>query len=184
MGTFMKQILNIVLLTSICVGLISTQGNAQDDKNMAITFDPVGLLGGAIPFTFRARLADHFSIGISGYDKFFNLTKKTVNGVGGGLSAKFHLSSVAFNDGWYIKPEAMAGYWSIGDAPDVTHGYSVEPRLTVGYDWIWPSGFNLALGLGIKYIHFIGDQTKVTDLSGFGFHEFFPNFDVGIGWAF
>ena len=179
----MKRILKIVLTTSICVGIFTTPLHA-DDKNMAISFDPVGLLGGAIPFTFRIRLADHFSIGISGFDKFFNLTKNSVAGVGGGLSGKFHLSSTAFSDGWYIKPEAMGGYWTFGDAPDKVNAFSVEPRLTVGYDWIWPSGFNLALGLGIKYTHFIGDKSRISDLSGFGFHEFFPNFDVGIGWAF
>lgn len=180
----MNKIFKMALITSICVGIFTSPVRADETKNMAISFDPVGLLGGAIPFTFRIRLANHFSLGISGFDKFFNLTKNSVAGVGGGLSGKFHLSSTAFNDGWYIKPEAMAGYWTFGDSPNKVNAFSVEPRLTVGYDWIWASGFNLALGLGIKYSHFIGDKSRVEDMSGFGFHEFFPNFDVGVGWAF
>ncbi len=180
----MKQILKLALAASMIVGIFAMPVSATDGRNMAISFDPVGLLGGAIPFTFRVRLADHFSMGISGFDKFFNLTKNTVTGVGGGLSGKFHLSAPAFSDGWYIKPEAMAGYWTFGEKDKVVKAFNVEPRLTVGYDWIWPSGFNLALGLGIKYSHFFGDKSEIEDTSGFGFHEFFPNFDVGLGWAF
>lgn len=180
----MKTISRLALLTCFCVGFLTTPAQGEEQKNMAISFDPVGLLGGAIPFTFRIKMGDRFSLGISGFDKFFNLTKNSVAGVGGGLSGKFHLSAPAFTDGWYLKPEAMAGYWSLGDAPNKTSGYSIEPRLVVGYDWIWSSGFNLNLGSGIKYIHYFGDQSKVEDFPGFGFHEFFPNFEMGVGWAF
>lgn len=173
------------ILASFCVGvLLTTPLLAQGEKNMSLSVDPMGILGGSLPFTFGMRIADRFSLGIIGYDKFFSLGKTKVDGIGGGLSGKFHLSAPAFSDGWYLKPEVMAGYWTIGESPEQSAGYGVEPRLVAGYDWIWAPGFTLSLGLGIKYVFYSGHQNTIKDLVGFGFHEFFPNADLAIGWAF
>jgi hypothetical protein len=171
------------LLMSFCVGILTTPLRGQE-KNMSISFDPMGLLNGAIPLTFRVMAAEHFSFGLSGYDKVFSLSKVKVSGVGGGLSGKFHLSAPAFTNGWYIKPEIMAGYWSIGETPDRSEGYGVEPRLVAGYDWIWSPGFTISLGLGIKYAYLSIDKAKIKDLASFGFYELFPNAELNIGWAF
>lgn len=178
----MKTVIQTIFL-AIGVGLLALPSHADGEKNMALSFDPMGLLSGAVPLTFRMGIADRFSLGITAYDKFFSLSKVTTMGIGGGLSGKFHLSGTAFTNGWYVKPEAMVGYWQIGDEPNKTKGIAIEPRLTAGYDWIWPNGFNLSLGFGIKYLHFTGDRTAIKDM-GFGFHEFFPNADLGLGWAF
>jgi len=157
---------------------------SDDTKNMSLSIDPIDLFAGSIPLTFRVKVANRLSIGLSGYDKIFGTGTTQVLGVGGGLSAKFHLSAPAFTDGWYVKPEIMGGYWSVGDAQEKSVGLGLEPRLLSGYDWIWSSGLSVSLGLGIKYLHFTGNQATIQKIPGFGFHGFFPNADVSLGWAF
>lgn len=183
MESLVKTTLQTAVLAGFCLGLITTPLFGEE-KNMSLSVDPMSLLGGAVPVTFAAKLADRFSLGLTGYDKFFSLSKVTVQGVGGGLSGKFHLSADAFHDGWFIKPEVMAGFWTIGDPPEQSRGYGFEPRLVAGYDWVWNAGFVLSLGIGIKYVYYSGDPARVKDISGFGFHELFPNADLSLGWAF
>lgn len=190
-GSFRGAVMNIVtrlatvaFLWTTMVASVTANADEQINKNMALSFEPVGLLNGVIPITFRIGVGDRFSLGISAYDKIFNLTKDHVTGVGGGLSGKFHLSAPAFSNGWYVKVETLGGYWTVGEDAKKSIGFTVEPRLTAGYDWIWTSGFNITLGGGIKYTHYVGDQSKINDIAGFGFHGMFPNADLGVGWAF
>lgn len=187
----MKPVIKVAAIMTLCISFFSTTVSAEEDeavvlkeKNMAISFEPMGLLNGSIPLTFRIKLFDHFSLGLSGYDKVFSFTEVDVTGIGGGLSAKFHLSAPAFENGWYLKPEAMVGYWTVGDDDKKTAGYGVEPKLLAGYDWVWKNGFNLSLGAGVKYLYYTGNKSDIKDVNNFGFAELFPNIDLGIGWAF
>lgn len=181
----MKTIMLARLVVGFLTCALATPMWAEiGEKNMSLSVEPMSLLSGAIPVTLSIGLGSKFSLGITGYDKFFSLTKIPIQGVGGGLSGKFHLSADAFTNGWFVKPEVMAGYWQIGEGESKTRGVGVEPRLVAGYDWIWPAGFVLSLGIGIKYVYFSGNKEMVKDVSGFGFHEFFPNADLGLGWAF
>jgi hypothetical protein len=173
-----------IILVSFLLWSLATTAWSNSAKNMSVSIDPIDLLAGSIPLTFRVKLANRFSLGLSGYDKIFNTGTTPVLGVGGGLSAKFHLSAPAFTDGWYVKPEVMAGYWVVGESPEKSVGLALEPRLMSGYEWIWPSGLSVSLGLGIKFMHFTGNQTAIQKLPGFGFHGFFPNADLSLGWAF
>lgn len=179
---------NIKILTIIIVGVfaatLDAQQEYQNEKNMALCIDPIMLAGGAIPLTFQMRVSERFSLSLTGYDKVFSLSKTKLLGVGGGIGAKFHLSRPAFEDGWYIRPEAMVGYWTIGELPNRTRALSVEPRLMAGYEWVWPTGLMVSLGLGIKYVWYSGKAETIQEFPNFGFHDFFPNADVSVGWAF
>ncbi|HXW60043.1 MAG TPA: hypothetical protein VEK06_00745 [Myxococcota bacterium] len=175
---------NIRILTIIIVGFIATTLDAQDSKNMSLSVDPIMLAGGAIPLIFQTRISDRFSLCITGYDKVFSFSKTKLLGVGGGIGAKFHLSAPGYEDGWYIKPETMIGYWSIGELANRTRSLSLEPRLLAGYEWVWPSGLMLGVGLGIKYVWYAGNPASIQEFANFGFHDFFPNADLSIGWAF
>jgi hypothetical protein len=177
--TVKSEILGIII-----VGFITTPLFAQNPKNMSLSLDPIMLAGGSIPLTFQAKVSERLSLSISGYDKVYSFTKTKLLGVGGGLGAKFHLSAPGFEDGWYIRPEAMLGLWTIGDMPNRSQALSLEPRLMAGYDWIWHNGLSVGLGLGIKYVYFGGNPASVQDFSNFGFHDFFPNADISVGWAF
>lgn len=185
---FVELVVNtirIAVLASIIVGLLTTPLRANE-KNMSISVDPINLVSGSIPITFNMKLAEHFSLGISAYDKVFSLdkTKSKIMGVGGGLGFKFHLSAPAFQNGWFVKPEIMAGYWQIGEDPNKTKGFSIEPRAMAGYEWVWPGGFYLSLGIGIKYCFLTGNLKSIQEFPNLGFHEFFPNADLSVGWAF
>lgn len=175
--------IRIAVFASIIVGILTIPVRGQE-KNMSITVDPLNLVSGTIPLTFYIKLAEKFSLGLSGYDKIFSLNKTKMTGVGGGLGGKFHLSAPAFEDGWFVKIEAMAGYWTIGEAPNKNKGFSIEPRFMTGYDWVWPAGFTISLGMGIKYTFLTGNLSSVQEFPKLGFHEFFPNADFGVGWAF
>lgn len=175
---------NKKILAIIIVGFITTTLEAQEPKNMSLSVDPIMLAGGAIPLTFTMKIAERFSLSLTGYDKVYSFSKTKLLGVGGGLGAKFHLSAPAFEDGWYIRPEAMIGYWTIGEHPNKSRAVSVEPRLMAGYDWIWPAGLMIGVGLGIKYVWYSGNPVTIQEFSNFGFHDFFPNADISIGWAF
>jgi hypothetical protein len=42
----------------------------------------------------------------------------------------------------------------------------------------------MSIGLDIKYVDYAGNQASVQEFNNFGFHDFFPNADLNIGWAF
>lgn len=169
----------VVSIMTFSIGSLAARGQ-RTHKKMQLSIDVLDLVSGELPIIFRFGVSERVSLGVSAYGRLFGFGPVQIYGAGGGVQAKFHLSSSAFHDGWYFKPEFNIGFLHF----KVGNKLRISPRMTFGYDWIWNSGFSIGFGGGLSYSHNFY-KIKIAEKDyGVGLSGFWPSLDFDIGWVF
>lgn len=152
--------------------------NAQSN---VIKTNPLGLAFGNFNATYERVLGTSSSILIRGQYmyKIFGL-KVGLGGVGLGYRYYITHAKKPVPSGFYVNPQAVYSFGSMDDINDVSVSIStIGLGAELGYQWAWPSGFVLDLGLGPMYTIVLGDNSDIELASGIG-----PTATLAIGYAF
>lgn len=148
-------------------------------KKMELSVNPLQLLLGSLPLTFRVALSEKVALSLSAQGRFLSLGGDTnFYGGGGGVGVKFYLSGAAIEDSWYIEPALYFSYVGTGGKGF----WALSPSVIGGYTWVWASGFLINLGLGAQYAINMGD-TLYKGKKPFGTHGILPTGEFSLGWA-
>jgi hypothetical protein len=153
--------------------------NAYNTWN--IWTNPFGYFFG--DFNIGASYAVHQNIKINIEPQliYYFLSQPKVIGGGGTLSTSIFFNRVY--DGFYLEPGARLLYLSqertLGSAK--VSGIAGGPQLIGGWGWLWDSGFNISMGLGIGYFWgSVGRDVKDTD----SFQGIVPAGNMQFGYTF
>ncbi len=151
-----------------------------------LRFAPLGFIFGSYSLNFDFAVGDRITVGP--YLNYFNynLLGLGISSVGGGVAMMYYLSGPRLSSSWYLSPEVGFGANSLSLNGATSSVAGLQARATVGYQWVWRSGFNLQLGAGVQYSSMSatqkvgGQETQVTGGAvGVG-----PAFDFMLGQAF
>ncbi|MEP7195221.1 MAG: DUF3575 domain-containing protein [Saprospiraceae bacterium] len=170
----MKNLIMILTVVLISEYYISAQQNV-------LKMNPLGFAFGIYNLTYERALgpATSFQVGGRFFTKLFGLD---VSSFGLDADFKYYIThkKKPSPEGFYIGPGISfnkTSYNEFSDATATTFGIGG----TVGYQWIWNSGFALDLGIGPKYLTII---TSSDDLEGESISGVVPNLSFAIGYAF
>lgn len=164
----------------ISLALIALAFGAQAQNNVIKT-NPLGLAFGNFNATYERVLGTSSSILIRGQYmyKIFGL-KVGLGGVGLGYRYYITHAKKPVPSGFYVNPQAVYSFGSMDDIFDESVSIStIGLGAELGYQWAWPSGFVLDLGLGPMYTIVLGDNSDIELVSGIG-----PTATLAIGYAF
>lgn len=161
----MKKLLTIgaiMLVSQVSFGATTIESKTTtQDRNVNITIDPLSMILGIFDAGADFRVNSNLTLG--GYFKFasYEFTNSSLTGssrltaYGGGAKMHYYLTNNALEDSWYVSP-------SIGFMPVQTFGSTqsvFSTGTTIGYQWVYNSGFNMNLGFGVQYISISSDMT-------------------------
>ncbi len=176
----MRKLFISLILVVVCFSL-----NAQPKK--VIKTNPIALAFGGFNATYEKVLNSSSSVLISG-SYTFKLLGLNVNAVGLGAGYRYYFTheNKEVPSGFYVTPQAGL---SFGSAKTVTQQQQQQHKTSfstfgigaeVGYQWAWPSGFALDLGIGPMYQFVMGKSTGSFSKT----NGFFPSMTIAIGYAF
>ncbi len=110
-----------------------------------------------------------------------------------GVRGNFNLTGVSLNEsGWYLGPEI--GFVNISIEEKTDKSTVKIPIISIGtnfgYHWVWNSGFNLALGLGARYLSIPSSATydsgprEGTKVDLGNLSAIVPVLELSLGFAF
>jgi hypothetical protein len=111
-------------------------------KHTNLAFDPLTLLIGWIDVEAQFAIADNVAISAS----FATLSTGGTTGVAGALTAPIFVRKVV--SGPYLEPGVVAYSFTDGDGASTYVG----PQMSFGWQWMFDSGFNIALASGVARI--------------------------------
>jgi len=169
----MKKLIISLVFVAFAFGI-----NAQSN---VIKTNPLGLAFGNFNATYERVLGTSSSILIRG-QYMYRLLGVKVNLIGAGLGYRYYITHAKkpVPGGFYINPQAQFATGSVTDDNDEqisasTFGFGAE----LGYQWAWPSGFVLDLGIGPMYTIINSDEADIENTKGF-----IPSGTLAIGYAF
>lgn len=155
-----------------------------------LSTNPLGIIGGSVGLEYEHVFSRWFSlaVGVSYYDSKMNPFASADVAVTGGLvtvQPRFYLLRRGAPRGLYLSPVVSVGYVSATgtdyDGWDVSLGgvgYSVGGL--VGWSWLIGRHFNIKLGAGARYDHYVlSDGVDTYGVSGPAFLG-----ELSFGWAF
>jgi len=168
----------------------SPQADTANNQDVqTLEGDPIGKsvnLRLYVPELFEGYLGGVWDIAISNIMSFGPIVRLFVfgkySGYAFGLNVNYSLSGDLFSDGWVLNPYveyARTNYEQPFDASGVRKkkGTGVVGANML-YEWIWNSGFNVMVGLGLEYAR---ERIPVTSMGKSDFH---PTFEFTLGYAF
>jgi hypothetical protein len=179
-----KKIHYSLLSTFLCTALLAQPGQQDYERSIALSISPIALIFGQLDTLFQAKLLDvvsltvPFAISYSWYASKLieiasknpktklNVTKAPI-ALSGGLGARIYPSGKGMTDGFYLEPRAMVSYNQFGadgsELGKVEYSIlSVGPRLNLGWDWFFDSGFYTNFGLEAGYSWIVKSDVNVT----------------------
>ncbi len=167
------------LIFIFCVVVFT--GNSISAQKNVLKMNPLGFAFGIYNLTYERALSSSTSFQVKGsfFSKLFGLE---VSSLGFDADFKYFITHKRkpSPEGFYIGPGISinkTSYSEFNDGSATTFGIGG----TVGYQWIWNSGFALDLGMGPKYLTIL---TSSDDLEGETISGVVPNFTLAIGYAF
>jgi len=145
--------------------------NLESQKNL-IALNPLGLIFGSLGLEYQRALSPRLAILVA--PAFASSSATTSEGTSiksTGFSLNVgpvvYLSKQAF-EGWNFKLDLGFLYAEASGAGSST-GTGFTAEALIGYRWLWKNGFNLALGIGGRYVNFSVEAGETTmDFSGGG----------------
>jgi len=166
-----KKFLSLFVALSF-IGFLSAQ------KSVVKT-NPIGLAFGNLNAKYETALNSKTSI-LVGANYFYKLFGVSVNSFGLDGEYRFFFTNKKKNvpEGFYIGPSVGVNFINQKDID--YSATSLGIGATLGYQWIWDSGFVLDLGLGPQYTTVLSESgTSTTSFSGV-----LPRLSFAIGYAF
>jgi len=150
-------------------------------QSNVIKTNPLGMAFGNFNATYERVLGTTSSILIRG-QYMYKLLGVEVNLAGFGLGYRYYFTHAkkAVPGGFYINPQVAFAFGSLTNVLDEeisanTIGFGAE----LGYQWAWPSGFVLDLGIGPMYTFATGGGADAETITGI-----MPSATLAIGYAF
>lgn len=150
-------------------------------QSNVIKTNPLGMAFGNFNATYERVLGTTSSVLIRG-QYMYKLLGVEVNLAGFGLGYRYYFTHAkkAVPGGFYINPQVAFAFGSLTNDNDEkisvnTIGLGAE----LGYQWAWPSGFVLDLGIGPMYTFASGDDPDGETITGI-----MPSATLAIGYAF
>lgn len=155
--------------------MLSIGVNAQSS---IIKTNPLGLAFGNFNATYEAVISESSSVLVSA-NYFYRLFGVDVNSFGAGGGYRYYITykKKDIPSGFYVQPQVGFSFGGVGDFNYNTFSIGAE----LGYQWAWPSGFVLDLGIGPNYTSLGGDYQEIAFDNGSGI---FPSATLAIGYAF
>ena len=181
----MKRIVTIAVLASLMsLGVVAGE---KSDRDMAITWNPLSLLGLTLSGSYGIAVSDRVALivplGItyvfSGVGDSQSSASSYLFGISSGLGARFYFTGGAFEDGFYIQPNASIGWMKFGAGG--VNALFAGGNAVLGYSWVWDSGFMLNLAGGAGY-HYVSANTD-SKAGVFALHGILPAIEFAIGYA-
>lgn len=173
---------NVFLSTLLALG--PTMAMAQSTN---IRVNPLGLLIGMLNADVDFKVGETFTIGprLGYFSVKAGEVKASAFAIG--ARANIYVTGAAFTDGWYVGPSFTYSRVSFKDGTQEGSGGSIAIAAVGGYQWVWPSGFNMNLGLGPQYLT-LPDTVKDDDGNSFNVSTLnsgiLPAIEFTIGAAF
>lgn len=131
-----------------------------------LSVDPVSLLshyfdvGADLKFSSTVTVGaylDFSSYGLtSDYrSRTFSYRSREVLAFGGGVRMHFYLNNDAFSNGWYVSP--FIGFVPVSTLSTITSIFNYGTL--AGYQWTLPSGINIRLAAGGRYVYIDSSST-------------------------
>jgi hypothetical protein len=157
--------------------------SVQDSmKGVNLSANPGGLLLGSLNLRAEIGVSDNIAVGpyVSYRSHSASLLGYggTASALGIGAAATFSIGHARFTDGWFASPYLGYGH---GVAGSSYVGSTMTAGANFGYWWFWNSGFNVGLGLGAEYAHYVGHIDGIGDGSLAGI---VPSGMLQVGYAF
>jgi hypothetical protein len=150
-------------------------------QSNVIKTNPLGMAFGNFNATYERVLGTTSSILIRG-QYMYKLLGVEVNLAGFGLGYRYYFTHAkkTVPGGFYINPQVAFAFGSLTNVLDEevsanTIGFGAE----LGYQWAWPSGFVLDLGIGPMYTFATGSGPDAETITGI-----MPSATLAIGYAF
>ncbi|HVJ64811.1 MAG TPA: hypothetical protein VM901_06120 [Bdellovibrionota bacterium] len=145
-------------LTLLAAALTSPRAAAQDDTGN-VRINPVGFLIGFLNADLDFKLSETFTLGPS--LGLINLSSgdTSLDAFAFGVRANLFLNGTAFTNSWYFGPSVTFGWAKLKTNSDEASTSLTSIKAIFGYQWVWPSGFNLAVAAGPQYL-FLPKQVK------------------------
>jgi hypothetical protein len=150
-------------------------------QSNVIKTNPLGMAFGNFNATYERVLGTTSSVLIRG-QYMYKLLGVEVNLAGFGLGYRYYFTHAkkTVPGGFYINPQVAFAFGSLTNVLDEeisanTIGFGAE----LGYQWAWPSGFVLDLGIGPMYTFATGGGPDAETITGI-----MPSATLAIGYAF
>jgi hypothetical protein len=151
----------------------------SQERTKVVKTNPLGLAFGNFNVTYEKVLNSKSSV-LFHAQYMFELLGVDVNtgGLGVGYRYYFTHENKEVPSGFYVQPQTSFGFGSVEDDANFT---TVSLGAELGYQWAWPSGFTLDLGIGPNYTVISGDVDDVDFDTTSGI---IPSATLAIGFAF
>jgi hypothetical protein len=138
---------------------------------------PLGLLLGIGNFTYERALSPHFSFEVSPAFLYWGFSDEKLMGGGLGLGASYYFKGSA-PKGFRLNAGVTPGYVSADSSgSDSESALFVSTKATLGYNFVWRSGFSLGLGAGVQYAYVGFDDFNSS------FNGVLPALDFNLGFT-
>lgn len=167
--------------------LVSTVARAEAPPfPMNVRINPLSILLGIINTDYDIRVSEHITFGPSIGFATRSSSTVTTTGFDVGVRANFYLTGKAISDSWYASPAAGVIFLTSKSGGSSASTTALNAGVTFGYHWVWDSGFNLTLGLGVAY-YAVDKNQRATDGSVIvlpAYSGTLPRLDFTLGFAF
>lgn len=159
---------------------------ASYGQTQVLKMNPLGFAFGFFNLRYEKALntKTSFQVGGNFYSRKFGDVKTT--GFGLDVEYRFYITNKKKNvpEGFYIGPNAGFDFNKTEDT-DTSDGATFSLfgiGATIGYQWIWDSGFALELGMGPQYSILAGKGDGLDETVDY--EGFLPRLVFAIGYAF
>ena len=153
-------------------------------QNQIIKTNPIGFAFGNFNVKYERALSEATSFVVGG--NFYSRKIFGVKATGYGLDGEFRYyitnRKKPSPEGFYIGPGVSFDFNKLTDDGDTGSFTLLGVGATLGYQWVWNSGFSLDLGLGPQYTFAAAKSDDVDEDIDFG--GILPRFEFSIGYAF
>lgn len=171
---------------ALCALFATTILAQESERSMAISVSPISLPFGAVDALFQFKMANFVSLTLPANFTYFwpaatviDWASKKSNQklavskapiiVSGGLGARFYPTAKGMTDGFYLEPRFVVSYSQFGAEMKELgtlnwSKVSIIPKLNLGWDWFWDSGFYMNFGAGLGYAYDVKSELSVRPI--------------------
>lgn len=175
-----------VASSAVAAGTKTETATSLDTHSYNIRINPLSLLFGVINADFDIKLSPRFTFGpsLAFATRSSGTTKLTAFGVG--VRGNVYLGNDAITDSWYLGPVAGMYFTKTTQGANEGSASAFNIGTVIGYNWVWPSGFNIMLGGGAQYISLPSSVTASngTVITTPGLSGILPMLDFTLGYTF
>ncbi|MGA0164408.1 MAG: DUF3575 domain-containing protein [Bdellovibrionota bacterium] len=181
MNKKMINLLGFIFAGLMAISLPVESARANVEQPWKISTNPFGYFLGVYSASASYALTNQIAVNVQPEFLYAYFVDPVIWGLGARAGVPIYFDQTY--DGFYLEPGFVLNYVRQNGSGliEATSGVMLGPDLIAGHNWLWASGFNidLGIGLGYKWVSFDTVDTKAGTFDGI-----LPTARLSFGYAF